>query len=547
MILQNLSRGSNHGYRIAQDIKEQSKVVHFNAVGLRLARPGAEQLPPGMLVADALRVSADRGVYGPGDPEGQVSAFMATDRSRAGRLRRRTFNGRSFDVLQAPLPDGGYVGSRRRDHRVWSPRAPSSKPPSPGSTPRCHAGRTGLATFGPDRGLLFANGRFAELARQLPPIGRLSASRSPRCWTFWRRVRNLPASTAPRSIAAQREADRSQPSATRRVRTGGQVIDIVSDPLADGGWTMAVTDISALARAEDDARRRATLLSSILDAVPHGVCVDGPDRRVADVQPCLYGRHDRRPPGSGRPCLRRPSAVVPPRANTAPVIRSRSTANRERSTSTARSSASGGGRTACPWTSARRRCPTAAISASSPTSPSSNAAEEEVSRRAQELDVMLSCIRHGVMLWGADKRLRTSNAIVTDLLAYPPGLLVPGQSEAVVLDEMLARGHFGSGEQARAQVAMLAKLDRSKPYRRQLLTPANRVLDTRSDPTPGGGWVTTFTDVTEAEAVQNELRRAKEVAEAANQAKSRFLATMSHELRHLSIWSSASLTLCCTS
>ena len=44
---------------------------------------------------------------------------------------------------------------------------------------------------------------------------------------------------------------------------------------------MAVTDISALAGAEDDARRRATLLSSILDAVPHGVCVYGPDRRVA--------------------------------------------------------------------------------------------------------------------------------------------------------------------------------------------------------------------------------------------------------------------------
>ena len=120
---------------------------------------------------------------------------------------------------------------------------------------------------------------------------------------------------------------------------------------------------------------------------------------------------------------------------------------------------------------------------------------------------------------------------MTELLAYPPGLLVPGQSEAVVLEDMLARGHFGSGEQAKAQADMLANLDRSKPYRRQLVTPANRVLDTRSDPTPGGGWVTTFTDVTEAEAVQNELRRAKEVAEAANQAKSRFLATMSHELR----------------
>ena len=57
------------------------------------------------------------------------------------------------------------------------------------------------------------------------------------------------------------------------------------------------------------------------------------------------------------------------------------------------------------------------------------------------------------------------------------------------------------------------------------------MLDIRSDPTPDGGWVSTFTDVTEARAAQDELRRAKEAAEAANQAKSRFLATMSHELR----------------
>src|SRR5262249_48094463 len=53
----------------------------------------------------------------------------------------------------------------------------------------------------------------------------------------------------------------------------------------------------------------------------------------------------------------------------------------------------------------------------------------------------------------------------------------------------------------------------------------------RSDPTPAGGWVSTFTDVTEARAAQDELRRAKETAESASQAKSRFLATMSHELR----------------
>src|SRR3954466_13582324 len=47
--------------------------------------PGS--FPPGTPVEDAVRSSALRGVYGPGNPEAQVAAIMAPDRSRAGRLR----------------------------------------------------------------------------------------------------------------------------------------------------------------------------------------------------------------------------------------------------------------------------------------------------------------------------------------------------------------------------------------------------------------------------------------------------------------------------
>ena len=44
---------------------------------------------------------------------------------------------------------------------------------------------------------------------------------------------------------------------------------------------MTVADVSPLARPEDEARRRADLLHSILEAFPHGVCVYGADHRVA--------------------------------------------------------------------------------------------------------------------------------------------------------------------------------------------------------------------------------------------------------------------------
>ncbi len=158
-------------------------------------------------------------------------------------------------------------------------------------------------------------------------------------------------------------------------------------------------------------------------------------------------------------------------------------------------------------------------------------AEEQISRRAEEMSVMLSCIRHGVVLWGADRRLIASNAIAESLLNHPPGLLTPGRTENQVLASMIERGHFGAGPPARESAQALSELDRSRSYQRQIITPIGRVLEARSDPTPAGGWVSTFTDVTEARAAQDELRRAKETAEQASQAKSQFLATMSHELR----------------
>jgi signal transduction histidine kinase len=69
------------------------------------------------------------------------------------------------------------------------------------------------------------------------------------------------------------------------------------------------------------------------------------------------------------------------------------------------------------------------------------------------------------------------------------------------------------------------------PFGREVTTRAGRVLFAQSNPAPGGGWISTFSDITLMRQAEQELRQAKELAEAANLVKSRFLATMSHELR----------------
>ncbi len=291
-----------------------------------------------------------------------------------------------------------------------------------------------------------------------------------------------------------------------------------------------MTDTGPPADAGHEAHKRAALLRSILEAFPHGVCVYGADRRVA-----MFNR-------AYTEVMRGAPLNIGDRLED--VIRRRAAAGeygpgdvdeiiaQQMSFDVTR-----------PQVRKRRRPNGMTLDVRTTPLPDGGyisvvtditaltEAEAQISRRAEEMAVMLSCIRHGVVLWGADHRLLAANAIAAELLHHPPGLLTPGQTQDEILASMLARGHFGTGEAARERALALAQLDRTRSHRRQIVTPAGRILEACSDPTPAGGWVTTYTDATEARAAQDELRRAKDAAEAANQAKSRFLATMSHELR----------------
>ena len=65
----------------------------------------------------------------------------------------------------------------------------------------------------------------------------------------------------------------------------------------------------------------------------------------------------------------------------------------------------------------------------------------------------------------------------------------------------------------------------------EYVTPDGKFLDVRQNPLSEGGFVRTYTDITEQKLFEEELRIAKREAESATEAKSSFLASMSHEIR----------------
>jgi len=483
--------------------------------------------PPGVPLVQVLRASAYRGMYGPGDPETLAAEMAALDRRRPGRLRRRTHNGRSYDLITAPLPDGGHVACAVDTTALVAARTEAETSVTR-LTGALATWRAGFAIFQHDRTLLYANLSFAgmlglpadavQVGMTLDAMLDRIASRE-----------DYTGRDAEAFIAAQRALDRSASSAVRRQRSNGQIIWIGSDPLPNGGWTITVADITLIATTEDEAQRRARSLNVVLETIPYGICVYGADRRVtmfnraySEVMagaPVAIGDHVldvlRRRAEAGEYGPGSPDRIALEQLafDTSPQMRQRQRSNGTIIDVHTAPLPDGGH-----------------ISVVTDITPLIRA-KAELSRRADEIAVMLGSIRQGMLMWDAGQRLIASNGVAAALLNHPPELLTPGRTGPEIIDEMLQRGEFGDGERARAVAQSLLDQDRSVPRERIITTRAGRTLQLRSDPTPDGGWVTTYTDVTEARRAEEELRRAKEAAEAANQARSRFLATMSHELR----------------
>ena len=153
-------------------------------------------------------------------------------------------------------------------------------------------------------------------------------------------------------------------------------------------------------------------------------------------------------------------------------------------------------------------------------------------------------IEQGISVVDDKLQLLAWNDRYVELFAYPKGFLKAGMPITDILSYNAKRGLFNPSSIDK-RVSYMREGTRHKHIRKQ---PDGKVIELNGAPLPGGGYVTTYSDITEYMAIQKELESAKEdleervaqrtaeleeaklQADKANESKTKFLAAAGHDL-----------------
>ncbi|MDP3907413.1 PAS-domain containing protein [Novosphingobium sp.] len=154
----------------------------------------------------------------------------------------------------------------------------------------------------------------------------------------------------------------------------------------------------------------------------------------------------------------------------------------------------------------------------------------------------------GISVVDAEMNLIAWNSRYEEIFRYPPHLLRVGVPVADLIRHNAARGDFGPGDTDYHVEKRLGHMRRGQEHSFERQRNDGRVIKTVGGPMPGGGYVMSFTDISEEARVREELRRTleeletrvtdrtRELSEAnrrlakADREKTRFLAAASHDL-----------------
>ena len=182
-------------------------------------------------------------------------------------------------------------------------------------------------------------------------------------------------------------------------------------------------------------------------------------------------------------------------------------------------------------------------------------ASQELRFNRELLSTTLENVTQGISVVDADMRLVAWNRRYLELFDYPDGMVYVGVPVADLIRWNAEHGECGPGEVEAHVAKRIGHMRAGSPHLFQRIRPDGSTIEMRGRALPGGGYVTTYSDVTAYKHAERALIEANEtleqrverrtaelsdalaataqarrVAEAANVSKTRFLAAASHDL-----------------
>jgi PAS domain S-box-containing protein len=175
------------------------------------------------------------------------------------------------------------------------------------------------------------------------------------------------------------------------------------------------------------------------------------------------------------------------------------------------------------------------------------------------LQATFESVSQGIIVVDSEQQLIAWNQRYADMFGYPDGFLHVGKPIAEIIRYNVIRGEYGTADSTQAMSAHISAGLRpflqNQTYSLERSRPNGTVIEVRGNPLPDGGFVTTYSDMTEHKQTEQALREAKaslelrveertreltvanealqaakQDAEKANLSKSRYLAAASHDL-----------------
>lgn len=135
--------------------------------------------------------------------------------------------------------------------------------------------------------------------------------------------------------------------------------------------------------------------------------------------------------------------------------------------------------------------------------------QEALQRQTEVMQTTLEHLPQGISVTDADLHMRAMNRRYFDLLDIPESLRHEGVPLEALFRCNALRGEYGPGDPDALVQERMERARRFEPHHFKRVRPNGMVLDIRGTPLPGGGFVSSYTDVTEQERAAEALRQSE--------------------------------------